>query len=576
MNSSIWVVLTILACTIAQARGDEPVGPAGHPRLYVTAAELPRLRERRATGVHAMIWKNLISSADWCLTLEPRTRWIEPVAPDPRYENLYDRFYAIMRDLAVTEHLAFAYALSGDARYGDAARRWILASCRVWQWEAEGTPDGAKAYAVARLLKGIAVGYDLAFDRLGDDEKREVRTTLVRIGNAYYAGYFATPTIAGPGFSTHHAAVEWGSFGVLALALLGDVPEADLWLKATIKKFDEQLLPNGLATDGAQIEGPTFWASTMHYRLFFLDPLRRVTGLDLFRKHERAMNADLALASIAARKRLTYDQEHANVVLEPSYGQLDYYAPLLLYLAREYRHPTFQHLALWDETLGGLQKTRYVTPHGEALLFELGGYAYLWYDPLVHAKADEPRLSFRFPSVGEAYARASWQPDDLLVGVRKGEVVVHAGGRPVLIEPMTGREPAVPLAVDALDDDGRIAVIRCSGPGGRLLTVELNRPERKLIVRRRGAGAWRWWCQGNPQRSGNRITWGPDTSVQILEGEIRDWQPDGYATRVATGFDRLVMVDPASRTFPLVSVQPSQSGELVVEVKGAIPMKNQD
>ena len=175
VKSSTWVVSMFLACTIAGARGEEPVRLAGHPRLYVTAADLPRLRKLRTTGVHEMIWKNLIGSAEWCLALEPRTRWIEPVAPDPRYENLYDRFYAIMRDLAVTEHLAFAYALSEDARYGDAARRWILASCRVWQREAEGTPDGAKAYAVARLLKGIAVGYDLAFDRLDDAEKREVR-----------------------------------------------------------------------------------------------------------------------------------------------------------------------------------------------------------------------------------------------------------------------------------------------------------------------------------------------------------------------------------------------------------------
>ena len=111
---------------------------------------------------------------------------------DPRYENLYDRFYAIMRDLAVSEHLAFAYALSDDARDGDAARRWVLASCRVWQREAEGTPDGAKAYAVARLLKGIAVAYDLAFDRLGDAEKREVQKTLVE------SGMRITPAISAP------------------------------------------------------------------------------------------------------------------------------------------------------------------------------------------------------------------------------------------------------------------------------------------------------------------------------------------------------------------------------------------
>ena len=129
-----------------------------HPRLYFTAEELPQLRQQRTRGVHAKIWKNIADSADWCLTQAPRTNWIAPITPDPRYENLYDRFYAIMGDLAITEHLAFAYALSGDPRYGEAARQWVLASCRAWQREADDRPDSGKAYAVSRLLKGVAVG----------------------------------------------------------------------------------------------------------------------------------------------------------------------------------------------------------------------------------------------------------------------------------------------------------------------------------------------------------------------------------------------------------------------------------
>ncbi|MBI4606492.1 MAG: hypothetical protein HY721_31390 [Planctomycetes bacterium] len=135
------------------------------------------------------------------------------------------------------------------------------------------------------------------------------------------------------------------------------------------------------------------------------------------------------------------------MVLEPSYGQLDYYSPVLLFLAREQRRPLCQRLALWDRSLGRLQRTRYVTPHGEELLFAFGGYAYLWYDPGLPALAEaaaargvgagkaggasgagDGKLSYHFPSVGEAYLRASWKPGDLLVGVRKGELVVHAGG----------------------------------------------------------------------------------------------------------------------------------------------------
>ncbi len=51
-----------------------------------------------------------------------------------------------------------------------------------------------------------------------DAERREVRETISAIGGKYYDGYFTTPTIAGPTFHTHHAVVEWGSFGVAALA----------------------------------------------------------------------------------------------------------------------------------------------------------------------------------------------------------------------------------------------------------------------------------------------------------------------------------------------------------------------
>ena len=327
-------LLLLVACS-QQLRGAEPGEiQRAHPRLYCTSADLPRLRALRTEGVHARIWRNIDESATWCVSRAPRKDWIAPVAPDPIYENLYDRFYAIMADLAITEHLAFAYALSGEARYGDGARDWVLASCRAWKREADDEPNGSKAYAVCRLLKGLAVGYDLAFDRFSEAERAEVRETLVGIGQKYFTGYFSTPTIAGPGFHTHHAVVEWGSFGVAALALLNEAPEAQAWLDATTRKFEDHLLPTGLAADGAQTEGGTFWASTMHYRLFFMDALRRVTGRDLFIAHAESMNADLALASVAAHRKTGYDQDHANVVLEPSYGQLDYYSPVLAWLAK--------------------------------------------------------------------------------------------------------------------------------------------------------------------------------------------------------------------------------------------------
>lgn len=558
--------ILIGALLLASACSAFAAEPSAHPRLYFAAADLPRLRALRAEGVHARIAKNLFESADWCLTQTPRKTWIAPIEPDPIYENLYDRFYAIMGDLAVTEHLAFAYALSGEARYGDAARDWILASARAWRREADGEPNGAKAYAVCRLLKGLAVGYDLVFDRLSDAERQEVRETIFAIGKKYYDGYFTTPTIAGPTFHTHHAVVEWGSFGVAALALLDELPEAKSWVEATEKKFADHLLPNGLAPDGAQVEGGTFWASTMHYRLFFLDALRRVTGHDLLTGQSAAMNADLALASIAARRQPGYDQDHQDVVLEPSYGQLDYYAPVLLFLAREYRRGICQHLALWDETLGSLQRTRYVTPHGEALLFELGGYAYVWFDPSVTPEVGDARLSYHFPSVDEAYLRASFEADDLLVGVRKGEVVIHAGGLPIVIEPMAGRE-APGLKVQSLTDDGQAARVRCSDASeSKWVDVALDRQRRTLTVRRHLPDPWSSWSHSPPEREGETLTWANGARLRVVSGKIGSVSPVGYGPRLATGFLKLELADPAPRQFPQVTIDPSVDGDVAVEL----------
>ncbi len=541
-----------------------------HPRLYLAAADLPRLRRLRGIGHHAGIWQNLETSAAWCLGQQPRQQRIAPLSPDPVYENLYDRFYAIMADLAITEHLAFAYALSGAQEYGEAARQWTLASCRAWSAEGEEPPDGGKAYAVLRLLKGVATGYDLVWECFSQAEREEVRQVLGQIGQNYWEHYFSTPAIAGPDFHAHHAVVEWSSFGGAALALLGEVPEAEVWLEATIRKFEEHLLPLGLAPDGAQVEGATFWASTMQYRLFFMDALRRVTGKDLFPRFAPCMNADLALAAIALPKEPGHDQDHQSVILEPSYGQLDYYAPVLLALARQYRQPLLQHLALWDQSLGALQHTRYITPHGEALLFSLGGYAYLWYDPELPTQVEDAPLSYHFPSVGEAYLRASWEPGDLLVGVRKGEVVMHAGGQTLLIEPITWREPPAGLRIESLEDDGEQAHIHCANPEGHSLHLTLHRPLRTLHLERRVPGPWQWWSHACPTVEGNTRKWDL-AHLQIKTGTLQTLDPIGFTSQLSVGNGLLDLADPAPRLLPLVTMTPDDEGLIELEIRAANP-----
>ncbi|MCB9781699.1 MAG: DUF4962 domain-containing protein [Candidatus Omnitrophica bacterium] len=568
-RTGIVLSILILAAIPNIAVAEDKASPlTEHPRLFFTVAEKEALLEKREKGAGPLIWKNLIESADWCLTKKPRKEWIAPVEDDPIYENLYDRFYAMMMDMAIIEHFAFAYALSGEEKYGNAVHDWTLSCVEAWRPDAEATPDGGKAYAVSRLLKGIATSYDLAHDRFTDGERARIREMLAQTASNYYKNYFTTNSISGPGFHTHHAIVEFGSFGIVALALLGEVPEASDWLDSATRKFEDHLLPTGLAPDGAQTEGATFWASTMHYRLFFMDALRRVTGKDLFTEYKDYMNADLALASIATIKEPGWNETNQTVILEPPYGQLDYYSPVLLCLAREYRRPVYQRLALWDHSLGHIQKTRYITPNRkEQLLFELGGYAYLWYDPTVPTEPVDASLSYQFDSVGQAYARGSWDPGGLLVAIDKaGQVVIHAGGIPILNSPGLGKAlESTPGAVVAREESGTVELTWVSETG-TLIKAFLKRPDRLDIQWEELDNPLNFTSFHQPQHDRDRLIWGETCSVTVLHGEVEEINSDGTIPQLAVGNGKLRLIDPISKSYPMLQLQPAPDGKVGIQI----------
>jgi len=540
-----------------------------HPRLYFTGEDLPGLRALRGGGLHGRIWDRVRASADWCLSQRPRRKGIEVKAPDPIYENLYDRFYAIMHDVAIIEHLSLAHAIGGEERHGAGARRWLVSSARTWEFEAFSPPDASKAYAVSRLLKGLAVGYDAIHGLLSDGERKEVLNALSGIAGNYWEGYFSTPQAADWHEAAHHHIVEWGSFGVAALSMLGDFPDADRWVDATVDKFEDQLLPRGLAGDGAQTEGRTFWASTMQYRIWFMEALRRVTGVDLLGKHGERMRGELALGSVACEKHPGYDLESSSVVLNPPYGQLDYLSPVLLYLAREYRRPVYQQLALWDRTLGGIQRTRYVTPHGEELMFELGGYAYLWLDAGVTCSAEDllgESLSYHFPSTGEAYMRSSWTPGDVLVGATEDTLVVHAGGSAIL---SAREDPPAGMQVWEIVDGGKDVVLRMCCDKGSMEAV-LRRPER-IRVDRNLQGDWQFRCQGEPRLEDGEIEWPGIGRLRVLEGCLSRWDPRGSPREIVVGQGMLRLNDPAPVPMPSGAIRPEGNGRLVVEMCFEVP-----
>ena len=548
----------------------------GHPRLYFTSADLGRLRSLHNTGVHARIWANLTRSADWCLQQPPRTEWIPTIAPDPIFENLYDRFYGAMHDMAIIEHLAFASILSDPEHdpYFQAAREWALSGARVWKHEAQNKADASKAYAVLRMMKALAVAYDLLYDRLTEPERKEIRETLVAVAHEYFV-FFADPVAAGAGYNKHHGSVDAAPLGVVALTLLGEVPEAQAWLDRMVEKHVDYLLPSALTPSGTNDQSSNFWASTLQYRILFLDALRRVTGRDLFAEFPDAFPGRIALAAVAGRlpRDFQYNEFDRTVLFAPDYGQIDYWMPALIFLAREQRRPIYQHLALWDESIGSLQRTRFITPRKkEELLFSFGGYAYVWYDPSVPDAIEEglPR-SFEFPepAVNEAYLRDSYRLGDIVVGFKQGGLVVHAGGRPVLVDQLKiddYNKPASAVEELLVADDGRLATIRCVGPqkeGLKEQRVDLHRPGR-LVIRREVSHPLTWWYSGDAQRDGNSLRWPDGTILEITRGQVERVDPQGYPEK-KQHYGGMFFADPHPFVYPVVTARP-RDGVLEITV----------
>jgi hypothetical protein len=176
-----------------------------------------------------------------------------------------------------------------------------------------------------------------------------------------------------------------------------------------------------------------------------------------------------------------------------------------------------------------------------------------------------------------------------VVGVRRGELVIHAGGRLILAEPAPWQKPAAPMSVRRAADDGNQALIECaSDDETAALRIELHRPDR-LVVRRRTPTDWSWWCEagmvtpdstlaesdhstpGAPAAS-HPLWWidsrktGQRVSVRLLEGSIACWEPEGYAPEPSVANGLLKLCDPAPRRYPRVTLSSNENGTVAIEI----------
>lgn len=278
--------------TVAQQR--ERV-PAGHPRLFVRPEELPRLRERAQSS---KTFEQLRSAADRMIQAGPTP---EPAhlgsARDKDNDELVKYWWPNRTQTETAckeaETLAFVYLVTGEKKYGEAARRWIL---HLASWDPDGpTNFRLNCEAGKPMLFRPARAYDWAWDMFTPEDRARIHAiTQRRIKDAWESGEVQRGVghLNRP-YNSHGNRV-WHKLGEAGIAFLGEIPEAATWLDYAVNKF-YACYPVWSDDDGGWHEGVSYWAGYMGKAVWWLQVAQTALGIDGLKKPFFAQVGDYPL-----------------------------------------------------------------------------------------------------------------------------------------------------------------------------------------------------------------------------------------------------------------------------------------
>ena len=264
LPSFIMMFVLVAGLTTAQDASKLPSPMPEHPRIFLTPQRLAEVKTLNVTDAFLCLHiYALIQKAD-----KAKTSGVSQyLIPDGMRLLAQSR-----RSLDRTTTLAFAYHMTRDRTYADAAIEEMLAVCRFKDWNPSHYLD------TAEMATAVGLGYDWLYDVISDDDKAEIREAIKK--HAFETGLEIYKK-NGWWVTTHNNWNEVCNCGltIAALAVAEDEPE----LAEQIVNYALASIPNGLSVyqpDGVYPEGPMYWAYGATFSGMMIMALRDVCGDD--------------------------------------------------------------------------------------------------------------------------------------------------------------------------------------------------------------------------------------------------------------------------------------------------------
>lgn len=271
--------------------------PKTHPRLFLRPEDLPRIR-KSAKGEHAKAFNQLIKQADALIKAGP--------TPEPEHmgsardkENVEMIKYwwpnrtQTEKACKEAEVLAFVGLITGDAKYKQAARRWIL---HLAAYDPDGPTNFALNCEAAKpMLYRLPRAYDWAYDALSEADRQVVRKAMAR---RVYDAWISGEVGRGVGHLNRpyssHGNRTWHKIGEASIAFFDEIPGADIWLDYALNKF-YGAYPVWSDHDGGWHEGISYWAGYMSKVVWWLQAANSALEIDGLKKPFFAQVGDFPL-----------------------------------------------------------------------------------------------------------------------------------------------------------------------------------------------------------------------------------------------------------------------------------------
>lgn len=227
------------------------------PRLLYSPADKVDLTQK--TSDQPVLWKSVLASSSRLKTTP------DTIAQGKTYYRIEG-----------VQSAALDAFVTGSASAKKRAIESMLAHVAEPIWGTDYRPN--LDLVASWYLYHIAIAYDSLYNDLNDADRVKIRDGLIAHAKAIFEG-FDPAQEEKIRYDQNHTYIPAVAMVTAALALQGETPDAEQWLKRGVAIMNR--CRYALGTDGYYYEGVSYWGYALHWHVRYADLMSRATGQKL-------------------------------------------------------------------------------------------------------------------------------------------------------------------------------------------------------------------------------------------------------------------------------------------------------